>query len=124
MCQHLQDLKMLLGKVAAALLLLACAIGCTYPATATTNPGCITEQKDRILLRCQEFIDNGPGFKMAEPQSPCCLSVRAVVGFDMACIVSLLTEEEKTAHNEQKILILEGVCDTVLASHVRKYVRC
>jgi hypothetical protein len=109
------------GKFVAVAFFLLAQCG-SHPAVAgssATNPGrCTAEQKREILLRCEEFIEpgGGAGFKPPKPQSDCCMSVRAVVGFDMACIAGLLTEEEKRAHDVHKILALRVLCHTELAS--------
>jgi hypothetical protein len=100
---------MLLGKVVVALLLLACAIGYSYPATALQTSYCTSGDANGILIDCHEYIKNGPVNKTPDPRGPCCHSVR-VLHYDMQCIVTILTNKQKSEIDIMKILALRSKC--------------
>jgi hypothetical protein len=97
---------MLLGKV--ALLLVVFAIVSPHPVIC--NSGCTIEQKNLILLYCQQNIKHGYPIVHPRVGSTCCDKVLEVPNLDMQCIVEKLTKKEKENHDESKILGLRYLC--------------
>ena len=103
---------MFFGKLAIAILVLA--ITCPHLVTSQRQPICRKIQKLRILHMCRAFTKKGSTIRAVSPQSQCCEEVRKVQNRDMRCVVSILTDKERSEHDTDKILTLETLCEIPL----------
>ncbi|KAG0529170.1 hypothetical protein BDA96_05G075200 [Sorghum bicolor] len=100
---------MFLGKLAIAILVLA--IACPHLVTSQRQPICRKIQKLRILHICRAFTKKGSTIRAVSPESKCCEEVRKVQNSDMRCVVSILTDKERSEHDTDKILSLQTLCE-------------
>uniref|UniRef100_A0A0D9XXV4 Bifunctional inhibitor/plant lipid transfer protein/seed storage helical domain-containing protein n=1 Tax=Leersia perrieri TaxID=77586 RepID=A0A0D9XXV4_9ORYZ len=70
---------------------------------------CNNAQKEEILHECELWVKKNPPYTF--PIDRCCDAVMNVPLLDMACIVRLLTSEEKERYNERQIMRLEWMCN-------------
>jgi hypothetical protein len=106
---RLASARMFLGKLAIAILVLA--ITCPHLVTSQRQPLCRKIQKLRILHMCRAFTKKGSTIRAVSPESKCCEEVRKVQNSDMRCVVSILTDKERSEHDTDKILALQTLCE-------------
>ncbi|CAN6362633.1 unnamed protein product [Urochloa humidicola] len=98
-------------QAVAILLLVVCAMVSLHPVIGGKRGRCKDEDKKRVLTACGHYIKVGHPKESPAKHSPCCDAVHAVPGYDMQCIVDLLTQDERNKHEQASIMALQEACD-------------
>ena len=93
----------------ALLFVLVCATMSLDPVAA--NGPCTEQQKADIVLHCREYIKKKGPVTAPSYLDECCVSVRAVPGRDMECIIRLLSNKQKKKYDETKIRRFHHLCE-------------
>ncbi|CAL4981789.1 unnamed protein product [Urochloa decumbens] len=72
---------------------------------------CTKKQKEKILEKCNYFIQPGYPIYLVSRDSPCCAAVREVQDRDMECVIMMLTRQQKTQYSVKKIRALHRLCE-------------
>lgn len=64
---------------------------------------CTEAQKQDILHECRGYVTAGSHIILPDLHSACCDAARSVQNLDMDCIVDLLTSEERSRYNANRI---------------------
>uniref|UniRef100_A0A0D3HSW9 Bifunctional inhibitor/plant lipid transfer protein/seed storage helical domain-containing protein n=1 Tax=Oryza barthii TaxID=65489 RepID=A0A0D3HSW9_9ORYZ len=71
---------------------------------------CTEAQKQDILHECRGYVTAGSHIILPDLHSACCDAARSVQNLDMVCIVDLLTSEERSRYNANRIKHLNEMC--------------